>query len=176
MDCDKAKRKLSAYIDNELSVKEKAAVLEHLNSCKTCPAELALLTGIDVFAKKIKPIQVSSGFRDGLWERIRNEENAGESGSLWDKFFLRWIPVPVICSALIVIFAGFTALSPLVYAVQGGNASNKVIALVGKSISSGSILGPVNFSAFCDNCHEMLCEGCENCADGACSMESEVKK
>jgi len=51
MNCKEIKDRLERYIDNELSVQEKAEVKKHLLKCSTCTKELEILKSINSFGK-----------------------------------------------------------------------------------------------------------------------------
>jgi hypothetical protein len=78
MNCRGVSRRLSAYIDNDLSPGIRQSVEEHLRSCRQCARRLAELEAIIASARNLPPLEVSAGFK----ERIMNA--------------IRWNPKPVL--------------------------------------------------------------------------------
>ncbi|OGS34465.1 MAG: hypothetical protein A2293_05620 [Elusimicrobia bacterium RIFOXYB2_FULL_49_7] len=171
MNCAAVARKLSSYIDNELSAGERQAVSEHITHCGRCAADIKQLEAQEVFLRQFRQVEPSSNFRARFWERVRNEQ-AAQTGrdAWWGNLAQRWIPVPIVCSLLIVVFSAFTALSPLLYALPQ-DSRGRALQLT-KNTFAGfgekNVFSPLNFVDFCDNCHTMLCESCQN--EGSCPM------
>jgi len=163
MNCDKVLFKLSAYMDNELKDTEKSDIEQHLHSCAKCEQELKILLDNETYLKQLTPLNLSDNFQANL-----NEKLAAESGKVyrqtgfWGMLARLWVPVPLVCAALIIAFIGFTALSPLVYATAD-NLKN--VSGLSKSafsnISGKNIVGPLNYMDFCNKCHMALCENCK---------------
>jgi len=55
MRCQDIKNKLELYIDNELTVREKAEIEQHLLTCSNCAKELEVLKSLNAFGK-LKPL------------------------------------------------------------------------------------------------------------------------
>jgi anti-sigma factor RsiW len=163
MNCNKILFKLSAYIDNELKDTEKLVIERHIHSCAVCAQELKILLNNEVYVKQLTPLRLSDNFQTALTEKLAAEAGkADKQTGFWGMFARFWIPVPVICAAMIIAFIGFTALSPLVYATAD-NLKN--ISELPKSafsnISAKNIVGPLNYMDFCNKCHMALCENCK---------------
>jgi anti-sigma factor RsiW len=62
MNCEYCKEKLSAYIDNELSPKERLMIEEHLQRCPSCAREAEMLNQIDVLIGHIPEETPSPAF------------------------------------------------------------------------------------------------------------------
>lgn len=63
MNCRGASRRLSAYIDDDLSPGIRQSVEEHLQSCGPCRRKLAELTAVVTAARNMPQLRVSSGFK-----------------------------------------------------------------------------------------------------------------
>jgi anti-sigma factor RsiW len=171
MYCDKAVNKLSSYIDNELSDSEKQLIEQHIKSCTKCAEELNILLSNEAFLKQLKPIKPSAQFHETLIENIRAKNRDTGAARNWGEILARWwIPVPVICSAFIILFIGFAALSPLAYATEN-NLKNvsELSKRAFSGISGKNLAGPLNYIEFCNKCHMILCECCKQ--GQACSCK-----
>ena len=95
--CLSCKRRLSAYIDGELSPWFMAAVEEHLASCPDCRAEYDSLRAVMDALNVLKTPEPRRGLDAAVMDRIARE---GESNRLpW------FIPAPV-CAAAFGLFIG----------------------------------------------------------------------
>jgi hypothetical protein len=73
MDCKGIRKKLSAYLDDELSFKERELVENHLGLCSSCADEKKSLLLISVLMDNIPDEDISPFFA----EKIVNSANAG---------------------------------------------------------------------------------------------------
>ena len=71
MNCRGVSRRLSAYIDDELSPGIKGSVEGHLGSCPVCKRKLAELTAISQAARALPPLKVSDGFKERVLESTK---------------------------------------------------------------------------------------------------------
>jgi anti-sigma factor RsiW len=172
MDCKKVCKQLSAYNDKELTQQEAARVDEHLRGCPSCLKELAAFAAGDALLKAAPQVQVSPDFRARFWQKVK-EEGAVQRQGIFERFILRWLPVPVLASATIVLFLAFSILSPALYGVADSRTKQDVTSLAANALvaaSANNVFGPANFAQFCDHCNAMLCKCCKNCGTGACTM------
>ena len=166
MKCNKIKRKLSAYLDNELKEKEHYLISEHLKICANCKKELAVFSQQNDFITEVETIEPSMDFKPNFWQKIRDAEStvlAPLGNNIAEKIW-RWIPVPVFCSFVIFIFLVFSVVSPLLYG-QNIKTSEKIVQLVKKMClptNQQKIFSPLNFSDFCEEYCRILCKHCEN--------------
>ena len=165
MNCVCVSKKLSAYIDAELTSEEKAAVSAHLEECSGCRDELSrLIDQQNLLNKQSETIKPSPGFRAAFWEKARAYEGSKQK---WSFPLLRWLPVPISVSFFLVVFSLFSLVSPALY---GGSISETAKnSFIG--FSGGSIFGPANFSTFCDRCIDGLCECCQGKQGAQCSCK-----
>jgi len=127
MKCNKVRKKLSAFIDEQLDTKGKEEILRHLNQCPTCTNEIETLKKTWDSLSVWEGIRTAENFELKFWERIKFEEKKKPSlittlrdfGKLpsaraqgegspdkWKELFR--IPLPVAVTALILlgIFSG----------------------------------------------------------------------
>ncbi|MEE8417938.1 MAG: zf-HC2 domain-containing protein [candidate division Zixibacteria bacterium] len=106
MNCRGASRRLSAYIDNDLSPGIRQSVDEHLQSCRSCKQKLAELRAIVIAAHNMPPLKVSGGFK----ERVLAVVYEGR-GSPWRSETVRL--------RLAMAGAGFVTAAALVFFLAG---------------------------------------------------------
>lgn len=166
MDCKKIKQKLSAYLDNELNPQEKPDLSEHLKTCQACREELAILTKQDIFLKKPERIEPLPYFRTRLQTRL-SESNKKE----YTNPVFKWIPIPLTCSVLIILFFVFSALTPAIYGIADVEIKSKISMLFRKNIScvnTKNVIAPLNFIAFYNEYCQILCECCQQKDGSVC--------
>jgi len=73
MNCKKAHRKLSAYLDGELSAKAEAAVREHIATCQTCASALEELSALGSLLDAEPGMEPRPGFIERLTEAAEAE-------------------------------------------------------------------------------------------------------
>jgi hypothetical protein len=71
MNCRGVSRRLSAYIDSDLSPGIRQSVEEHLRTCRQCARKLEELEAIIASARSLPPLEVSAGFRERILTAIR---------------------------------------------------------------------------------------------------------
>ena len=72
MDCKAAKRKVDAYIRNELSDNETEEFLEHVKECDSCREELEIYYTIEVGLKKLDSGSTDYNITGALESAIRS--------------------------------------------------------------------------------------------------------
>jgi hypothetical protein len=106
--CLPIRRRLSAFLDEEIPASWKEKVKIHLSSCPTCQQELRdLQKSVKIVTQISRPSPPSD-----LWLRIekaiRNKELAGERGTRQEA--LHWLRKPVtlvVGSCLVLLVVGF---------------------------------------------------------------------
>jgi len=168
--CEEIRRKMPAFIDKELSYVEKSQLKEHMDTCLPCLKESKIYLKQDKTLKKIKDIEPSLNFNKKLFERIKSDDV--KTPNMVD-LFLKWIlPVPALCAAVLIIFMGFTLISPYVYALPGEKTH------MGAAVETKkSFLSFMEFSSYCNNHCRQVCRYCQammgsECKCGRCSDES----
>ena len=103
MRCRKVKKKLSAFIDNELKQEIKSDVERHLAECSFCNQELMLLNqtwdALEVFEK----IDTSDSFEARYWKKVREKELRQPSFQRLLK-----ITIPASAIALVILAVGLS--------------------------------------------------------------------
>ncbi len=119
MNCDRAKRLLSRYMDNELVDEQLLAQLEdHLHQCPGCTAELNTLTAMKRLIVQKQRISVKEGFLERITSSIGLDQAQlvrikwlPEAGNLARKL----IPVPALVAVVMffLVFASINGLNPV---------------------------------------------------------------
>jgi anti-sigma factor RsiW len=173
MECRVLRRKLSAYIDQELSVEERRLVERHLGECAGCAQELQVLKEQAAYLQKAEQPAVPADFKVRFWQKVRTlEEKGAASKSIWDGVFKRFVPVPVAAAFAVVVFSVFTLFSPVVYGVAAGDVRRDMSALAEKAFAGYAgkqVFGPAAFAEFCDGCRDMLCKCSGSCGSDNCN-------
>jgi len=104
MRCLKVRKKLSAFIDNELDETIRAKIEEHLRECFSCRHELMLLNQTWEVLEIWEKIELSENFEAKFWQRVR--EKAGEKEPLpQPRLFQRLTKIVIPASAIALIFS-----------------------------------------------------------------------
>jgi anti-sigma factor RsiW len=96
MKCQKARKALSAYIDDELAAEQKDSVRLHLRECESCRDELAQMVSLDGLFSKAEKFAAPPGFSTRVLANIEERPR-----SAWRSFFVR----PLLLSAVEIGFA-----------------------------------------------------------------------
>jgi anti-sigma factor RsiW len=104
MDCIKARRLLSASIDNELKPDEGKEFVHHLQACQSCSRELKELSSIHELFESAERYQAPYGFAT----RVMANLEAREPSWLWGAFSLRpfFLRAVEVAFALIIMIIG----------------------------------------------------------------------
>ncbi|MFB0509408.1 MAG: zf-HC2 domain-containing protein [bacterium] len=100
--CSQVKKKISAFLDREVSEEERFNISEHLKTCLHCQNDLAKLSQVSDFLNLMEAAAVSPYFMTRLKQRIAE----AESKQVLRLPFYEWvkrIAVPVGVAALFVI-------------------------------------------------------------------------
>ncbi|MDO9575597.1 MAG: anti-sigma factor [bacterium] len=103
MKCSRIRRRLSAFLDGEVTEEEKQYILEHLKSCPDCQRELEALHQVSDSLDYFEEIEPSPYFMIHLKQRIAERE----ARSLIRLPFVEWtrrVAVPVGAMALVIFF------------------------------------------------------------------------
>lgn len=110
MKCSEIKRKLSAFLDGEVSKDAKQLISEHLKSCEHCRKEFEAFSQVSEVLEIMDEVQVSPYFMTHLKQRIAEQQ----AKSVVRLPFVEWIrkaAVPV--AATVLIFLSFLVGSNL---------------------------------------------------------------
>lgn len=141
MKCSRIKRRLSAFLDGEVSEQERQFIKEHLKSCEHCQIELEKLSQVSDILDIIQEIEVSPYFITRLKQRIADQKQK----SLIRLPLTEWIKralVPAVTTLLVAcsLFIG-GQLGKAIY--QAGNED-----VVGTEIEVANFLGTTSFGGF----------------------------
>lgn len=141
MKCSRIKRRLSAFLDGEVSEQERQFIKEHLKSCEHCQIELKNLSQVSDILDIIQEVEVSPYFITRLKQRIADQKQK----SLIRLPLTEWIKralVPAVTTALVAfsLFIG-GQLGKAIY--QAGSED-----VVGTEIEVANFLGTTSFSGF----------------------------
>lgn len=101
MKCSKVKKKLSAFLDREISAEEQQIISEHVKSCASCQHDLEALRTVSRTLDEVDDVEVTPYFRVHLRTRLR-EEKTGERKPFPMLEWIRKITIPVTAAALFV--------------------------------------------------------------------------
>jgi hypothetical protein len=82
MNCRGASRRLSAYIDDDLSPGIRQTVEDHLAGCVTCKRKLAEFEAIVVAAQNLTPLSVSGEFTERVMKTVSSRQETHEAFNL----------------------------------------------------------------------------------------------
>jgi predicted anti-sigma-YlaC factor YlaD len=113
MKCSSIQRKLSAFLDNELSEKDRLYILEHLKLCSCCKEKLERLSQVSDSLDLLEEIEIPSYFMVHLKQRIA-ENRRSRFFPLpfqgWGRYVFAPVGIPIlfIVSVLIGSYLGTT--------------------------------------------------------------------
>ena len=73
MKCSQIRKKLSAYLDDEVSERDKKVMSEHLKHCLECQKELSVLSNVVDSISALQGMKVPPFFMTHLRQRMREE-------------------------------------------------------------------------------------------------------
>ena len=156
MNCKKVKRRLSAYLDEELNYKEKLIVEEHLKECINCRNEFNVLSNQNKMLAKIETIEPSINFKTRFWEKIRDEKSIVRIPRL------SWIPVPVMSILIAIIIFHLFSFSLTVFAKNQDLRNQIIYCTVKRFVINSHFLNPISLLNFCQDSCEILCKCAQN--------------
>lgn len=168
MECPK--ENLSAYLDDELTTKEKGDTLKHLEECSRCAEEVKILSKLDNLIHQQEEIEASPEFTYGFWERIRQVEDR-------KKIRFLWLPIPATAVLLIIIFFHITSFSYALLNNKDFEVKNIVLQQVKETAFCPSISNISCLINLCDRCIHNLCKCKEiECKCKQCRIERRYLK
>jgi anti-sigma factor (TIGR02949 family) len=101
MNCETVRKKLSPFLDGQLTENDCRRIASHLERCESCSREYDELRRLGELLLHLDTAQTPSYF----WQRV--ERNIlSEKPSVWERFSHRLIYVPVAAAVLIGLFIG----------------------------------------------------------------------
>ena len=104
-DCVKIQRKLSRYIDNELSPSERMILDAHLKECHLCAVEKLELVRITAVFRQIPDIIPAEHSENLFWGKVRQAEKHGLIEKI-RSFIPQWDFMPVFYPATAMLLFG----------------------------------------------------------------------
>ncbi|HHV28551.1 anti-sigma factor family protein [Acetivibrio mesophilus] len=103
--CSEIIELLSLYIDNELDNETKNEIDEHIKTCEICKSELDALKEIVGALGSFEEVELPSGFREELHEKLMAEKNKNELKSKTVPFKKKFVGFSSsIAAGLIMVF------------------------------------------------------------------------
>lgn len=163
MKCRKVKRKLSAYLDNELNSKVKQFISQHLQKCEHCQNELNSLLQQDKYLLQLETIEPSSDFRVKFWQKVDSLEQVEirkvDTGKIPS---LTWLPIPAMSILIVLIIFHLFSFSFAV-SIKSQDLRNQIIqCAIEKFAVHSYLLNPVTILSFCQDSYEVLCKCGQN--------------
>lgn len=113
MRCDFYKENLMAFMDGELSERDRTELELHLSRCEDCKRELQTLREISGTLKRSqKALELNPGFDQRFFQKLaaERERQTSKKGWLWEWLWerSRWrVPVAVTASVVVVMMGYF---------------------------------------------------------------------
>lgn len=120
MKCYKIKKRLSAYLDGEITEEERKIISEHLAGCEKCHEELAAFSKVQDSLRVLRGMDVPSYFMTRLRQQLREETQ----------------PLPFLERIRSVVISAGTAVAIIVSLFIG----NQVGRTLYQSIAAGTTL------------------------------------
>jgi len=137
MKCTQVKRRLSAFLDREMSSEDKALISRHLDTCPGCRQELERLTRLSGDLALIEDVEVQPYFMTRLVRRITDRE-AKHAAPWWFPEWIRRAAIPAAAAAVLILTAlTGSYLGKTVYHWKTGGESGAIMRVASHA---GSIL------------------------------------
>lgn len=150
MECSKIN--LSAYLDNELSEKERLEIERHIEICRDCREEIETLSSLNNNLLNLKEeIEPSSNFNMKFWERVKAEDERKKIG-------LFWLPIPATAVLLLIILFHITSFSYALIKNRDPYVQNIVLQQVKETIFRPSISKISCLINLCEGCIHYICK------------------
>jgi hypothetical protein len=150
MTCAAVRRRLPAFYDRELGIRELIAIESHVTACSPCSAELHELRSVGEalrMAAAPPPADEWTGLQSDVISRMRAEDHeswTARVGRMFDDMHLVWIGLAATAATFL---CGALALSALHFASPDRDDSlRSMIALV--SAPAGSNMNPIRADQF----------------------------
>ncbi|MCM8795022.1 MAG: anti-sigma factor [Candidatus Omnitrophica bacterium] len=125
MDCDVCRKKLSPFLEGDLSAEESEKMRRHMENCRPCAAELAVLKQMVGSLKELPKPPVPPGFREGVWAKIDASPARRLKKFILEPWYFK-LPVEVLATAAIalVVIQVFHTAGPRMTAPMEKKASD----------------------------------------------------
>jgi len=150
--CAQVNRKLSAYLDGELSPVEQAGVREHLGNCAGCAEELRRFSAADADIKRLSPVMPSPFFAARVSAAARA---MGQSGASLRRFLS--LPVPAMALMVSFILINLFTFAFNINAMENGPRRELARKIAAQLAKPASMLNPVALARLCGECNKYMC-------------------
>ncbi len=150
LSCAAVRRRLQAFYDRELPVREQIAVETHVSECPPCGRELRELETIGNALRLVAapaPADDWKGVQPGVISRMRAERNeslAARAGRMFDDLHLVWIGM---ASTAATFLCAATVLSMLQFAPQERRQDSLAAVIAIMAAPYGSDINPFRFDS-----------------------------
>ena len=134
MKCSEIRKKLSAYLDDEVTDKEKKILSDHLDNCLECRNELQELRGVNKGLQGVGTMEVPPYFFTRLKQRIADQEQC----------------VPFIERLRRFALPGFTVVLTLLALVMGNTMARTIYQGIAESEHTTETANVFGIDAFDD--------------------------
>lgn len=104
-DCKRINRKLSRYLDNEVSARERRAIETHIKACFHCAAEKEDLQKLTTIFSQISDITPAENSEKLFWEKVHQAKKQKIIERI-RSFSTRWDFIPAYYSATALLLFG----------------------------------------------------------------------
>ena len=118
--CEQYASALSAFVDGELSEKEKEEVLAHVERCQNCREYLSELMIVHTMFEEMPELDAPAGFSERVLERMHEEARVRS------RHRRAWPRVLAACFALLVVTAAAWKLVPAAAESSGSAAADSI--------------------------------------------------
>jgi anti-sigma factor RsiW len=108
MDCNRITRKISPYLDNEVSQDERFVIEAHLKECSRCAAEKRELEKLASMLHQVSDVVPAENAEKMFWKTVRETREGGLTEKL-RSFIAEWDFVPLQYPATAVLLLGLIA-------------------------------------------------------------------
>jgi anti-sigma factor RsiW len=102
MECERIRRKLSPFLDGELTDEESHFVAAHLENCSSCAQECEELERLGELLSNLEPAAAPAY----LYRRVEEKAGRPVSESLWPRLVRRFVYAPVAAALLVGVLIG----------------------------------------------------------------------
>ncbi len=179
MECKKVKRKLSAYLDNELNNKEKQFIYEYLQNCEFCQNELNSLLQQDRYLKQLDSIEPPSDFVLKFWQKVKSLKQIEiKKLDTIENINPHWLTIPAMNILIVLIVFHLFSFSFAVSAKSQDLRNQIIQCTIKRFVINSHLLNPISVLNFCQDCCEILCKCAQNqgvslkCICGRCDRNA----
>lgn len=150
--CTGISRKLSAYLDSELSAGDMAAVKAHVAACAACAEELRRMTALTPLLQGLRGPAPTPFFAE------KTAAAARATGAYHGPFrlFLRF-PVPAAAALTAFILFNIFTFAFNINAMENGPRRELARKVVTQLAKPASLINPVAVARLCGDCSRYMC-------------------